>query len=415
MTEATSPATLTDDAPVVKPMLPMKELVAMVASLMALNALAIDLMLPALGVIALDFHVANPNDQQLVVIAYILGIGVPQLFFGPLSDRFGRRITLFVSLAGYTVAGAACAFAPDFTILLVMRFTQGVFASGCRVVAVTVVRDLYAGRGMARVMSLVMTVFMVVPILAPALGQAILYVAPWQWCFLVLTIAGFGLFGWAFARLPETLTIASRRPLDLRATTAAYGMILKSRVTLGYMLAAGVIFGALFAFVASVEQVFREVFGQGDLFALWFAGAALALSIAHFANSRLVERFGMRRLSHIALVGFSLVALILLLTMKLVGEEFYLFFPLFVLMFGFFGLIGANFNALAMEPLGEIAGTASSAFGFATTTISALLGGVIGRSFDGTTIPLLLGFFLLGLAALGVVAVTERGRLFQST
>lgn len=386
----------------------------MVAGLMALNALAIDLMLPALGIIAHDLQAASQNDQQLVIVAYILGIGAPQLLFGPVSDRFGRRPTLFVSLAGYAITGAACMLARELTVLLAMRFLQGAFASGCRVVAVTVVRDLYAGRSMARIMSLVMTVFMVVPILAPAVGQSILFVAHWQWCFGVLTIAGSVMLAWAFIRLPETLTKEARRPLDLRATAAAYSTILKSRVTLGYMLASGVIFGSLFAFIASAEQIFREVFEQHESFVLWFAGIAVMLSAANFTNSRLVERYGMRRLSHMALVGFIAVAAVLWLAMTYVGEELFLFYPMFALTFALFGLIGSNFNALAMEPLGEIAGTASSAFGFATTTLSGLIGGIIGRSYDGTTTPLLLGFVSMGTVALAVLAITDRGRLFSS-
>lgn len=392
---------------------PVWELVSMVAALMALNALAIDLMLPALGIIAQDLDVTNANDQQLVVVAYVLGIGAPQLIFGPVSDRFGRRPPLFVALVGYAAAGIACALARDFTLLLAMRFVQGVFASGCRVVAISIVRDLYAGRGMARVMSLVMTVFMVVPIFAPALGQLVLYVAPWRWCFAVLTIAGAVMFVWVLLRLPETLSSAARRPLDLAATVGAYKMIAKSRVTLGYMIASGVIFGALFAFISSAEQIFREVFDQGDAFVLWFAGVALMLSIANYLNSRLVERFGMRRMSHVALVGFSTIAVVLYLCMALVGEELYLFFPLFGLLFAFFGLIGSNFNALAMEPLGAIAGTASSAFGFTTTTLSGVIGGGIARLYDGTTEPVLLGFVVLGLSSLAIVTVTERGKLFS--
>jgi DHA1 family bicyclomycin/chloramphenicol resistance-like MFS transporter len=409
---SSSPATLDPKKAPVSGPLPTWELVSMVAGLMALNALAIDLMLPALGIIAGDLDVSNPNDRQLVVVAYILGIGAPQLVFGPISDRFGRRPALFISLAGYAVAGVACAMAESFTLLLAMRFVQGVFASGCRVVSVTVVRDLYAGRGMARIMSLVMTVFMVVPILAPALGQLVLFVAPWQWCFYVLVLAGVAMFAWVFVRLPETLSVSARRPLDFATTFGAYRMIVRSRVTLGYMLAGGVIFGSLFAFVSSAEQIFREVFGQEETFVLWFAAIATMLSVANYANARLVERFGMRRLSHVALVGFTVVAVLLWLAMRFVGEELWLFFPLFGTMFAFFGLIGTNFNALAMEPLGEIAGTASSAFGFTTTTLSGVIGGAIGRQYDGTTMPILLGFVVLGVLAFVIVAISERGRLF---
>ena len=298
--------------------------------------------------------------------------------------------------------------------LLVARFVHGVFASGCRVVAVAVVRDLFAGRGMARIMSLVMTIFMVIPILAPMLGAGVLLIAPWRWCFGVLALAGFGMLGWTYLRLEETVKERDRGELNLMGTVRAYLAVLKSRVTFGYMVASGVVFGALFAFISASEQVFREVFGKGDTFVFWFAGVALALSAANFTNSRLVERFGMRRLSHVALVGFIAVSLTLCALMFLVGEELWIFFPLFAIAFALFGLIGANFNALAMEPLGKIAGTASAAYGFATTTVSGVLGGLIGRAYDGTTAPLLLGFAALGVISLIAVAITERGRLFAS-
>lgn len=386
----------------------------MVAALMALNALAIDMMLPALDAIARDLQVRDPNDQQLVVVAYILGFGAPQLVWGPIADRFGRRPVLFVSLVGYTLAGVACLLTGSFAQLLVARFVHGIFASGCRVVATTVVRDLYAGRDMARILSLVMTIFMVVPILAPMIGQGVLLVAPWRWTFGVLSAAGLGVLAWTWLRLHETLAFADRTPLSLGATLRAYLAVVRTRVTFGYMAASGVVFGALFSFISSAEQIFREVFDQADTFVFWFAGVALALSAANFANSRLVGRFGMHRLSQAALVGFIATSLILAGLMHFVGEELWIFFPLFAMAFAFFGLIGANFNALAMEPLGKIAGTASAAYGFATTTVSGVVGGLIGRAYDGTTTPLLLGFVGLGVLSLFFVALTERGRLFAS-
>ncbi|MCA9648570.1 MAG: multidrug effflux MFS transporter [Myxococcales bacterium] len=387
------------------------ELVGMVAALMSLNALAIDVMLPAMGVIAEDLGVADANDQQLVIVAYVIGFGLPQLVFGPLADRFGRRPTLAISLVGYTVAGFACMLAPSFELLLALRFVHGVFASGCRVIAVAVVRDLFAGRMMARLLSLVMTVFMLVPIIAPAIGQGIVLVASWPWCFGLLGVAGLVMMLWTAVRLPETLPEDGRRPFGLRATLGAYASVLRNRLTFGYMLGSGVVFGALFAFLSASEQIFREVFGRGDDFVLWFAGIAIVLAIANFANSRLVTRFGMRRLGHLALIAFTLLAATLYGLTEILGESFGLFYPLFTACFAFFGLIGANFNALAMEPLGRVAGTASAAYGFATTTLSALIGGLIGRAYDGTTGPLLLGFVVLGLGASLIVLVTERGRL----
>lgn len=391
---------------------PTWELVALVASLMALNALAIDIMLPALDRIASDFAIGDPNDRQLVVVAYVLGFGVPQLFYGPLSDRIGRKPVTLLSLLGYTLTGVACAFAGSFHALLALRFAQGLFAAGCRVTAIAVVRDVYRGRGMARIMSLVMTVFMVIPIAAPGLGQLVLMVAPWQWCFHVLGIAGAALFLWVTFRLPETLPTEKRSPLSVVGTLKAYGAVFKNPVSRGYTLAAGIIFASLFAYISSSEQVFREVFEVGDAFALYFAGIALALSVANFLNSRLVEKWGMRRLGHGAVVGFTVTAGILLALTHAFGDRLDVFLPLFALCFACFGMIGANFNALAMEPLGHIAGTASAAFGFITTTLSGVLGGLVGRAFDGTTIPLLSGLVVLGGTSLGMVLLTERGRLF---
>ncbi|MCB9596039.1 MAG: multidrug effflux MFS transporter [Sandaracinaceae bacterium] len=410
MTAAAEPL---DDAPAIEVRLSTAELVAMVAALMSMNALAIDVMLPAMGAVASDLGVVAGNDQQLIVVAYVLGFGFPQLVFGPLADRFGRRPVLVVALVGYTVAGFVCMAAPTFSVLLATRFLHGVFAAGCRVVAVTLVRDLFRGRGMAKVMSLVMTVFMIVPVVAPAIGQGILLVAPWQWCFGVLGFAGVAMMAWAGLRLPETLPVERRRSLGIRQAAGSYLQVIKSRPTLGYMLAGGVIFGALFAFLSASEQIFREIFHEGDSFALWFAGVATVLAATNFANSRLVMRFGMRRLSHVALVGFTVVAAALFGLTLIYGDHLALFYPLFAICFALFGLLGANFNALAMEPLGRIAGTGSAAYGFATTTLSAAVGGVIGRAYDGTTRPLLFGFVALGVTCLVIVAITERGRLFD--
>lgn len=390
------------------------EFVVMIAGLMALNALAIDIMLPALDDIAASYKLADQNSQQLVVYSYIFGFGAPQLIWGPLSDGYGRRTTLFVALTGYTIAGIGCMFVGSFWQLLVFRFVQGVFASGSRVVAVSIVRDMFVGRGMARIMSLVMTIFMVIPIMAPSIGQLVLFVAPWQWTFGVLAIFGGVMLVWSYIRLPETLPAHKRQPLSFGASASAYAEVFKSRVTTGYMIASGLIFGSLFAFIGSAEQVFTEVFEKEQSFALWFAGIAAGLSVATFTNSRLVERFGMRLISQVALCAFIAIAFLLFFLMLTIGERLAVFYPLFVIMFACFGMIGSNYNALAMEPLGNVAGTGSAAYGFATTTFSSLLGLLIGTQYNGTSIPLILGFAGLGVASLIVVAITERGRLFRA-
>lgn len=393
------------------------EFVAIVAGLMALNAIAIDIMLPALSEIAratgLTAEGGDQNRQQLIIFAYVLGFGAPQLIWGPITDRFGRRAPLFIGLIGYALTALLCVFAHDFWALLAARFLQGVFASGARTVAAAVVRDLFAGRAMASFMSLVMTVFMIVPIIAPAIGQLILYVAPWEGIFIVLAVWGAAMLVWTWFRLPESLPRQARRSLEIGSVLAAYLQVIRTRVSFGYMLASGLVFGSLFAFIASSEQVFRDVFDQGDNFAYWFAGIAAALAVSNFANSRLVEKVGMRRISHIALFTFILSSLVLTLTTLVWGENLAVFFPLFAIGFACFGMMGSNFSALAMEPLGRIAGTASAAYGFATTMISSIIGMIIGSQFDGTTVPLTLGFATLGGASLIVILVTEKGRLFS--
>lgn len=386
----------------------------MVASLMSLNAMAIDIMLPALSNISEFYSLQRDNDQQLVIFAYIAGFGAPQLIFGPISDRYGRKGLLSICLIGYAIAGLACIMTNSFMTLLIARFIQGVFASGVRVIAVSIVRDLLAGRAMARIMSLVMTVFMVVPILAPTIGAGVMLIAPWQWTFGVLSLAAILNLLWIQIRLPETLAEEDRQPLNPQQTGRAYWRVLTTRITFGYMCASGVIFGALFAFVAASEQIFTDVFQQHDTFALWFAGVAAALAASNFLNSRIVEKFGMRPISHSVLILFIILALLNVITLNTVGERLWLFYPLFCLTFGCFGMLGANFTALAMEPQGKIAGTASAAYGFSSTTVASFIGYLVAGQFDGTVAPFMLGFVALGVSSLTIIFITERFRLFQS-
>lgn len=388
------------------------ELVSMMAGLMALNALAIDIMLPAMPAMGDALGVSDPNHRQYVITSYLVGLAVAQLFFGPASDRFGRKPPLVVSLGGYALVGLGCIFAPSFWWLVAARALQGIFASGARVIALGIVRDAYKGRGMAEVMSLIMMVFMVVPILAPNIGQVVLYLGPWPWIFAVLVAVGVAMAIWTALRLTESLPPGKRRPIDLEGLLSAYGQVLRTRATVGYTLATGMIFGGLMAFIGSAEQIFSEVFDRRAGFTLYFAGVAGTMMFAALLNSRLVKRFGMRKLSHLALLGFVLLnAAETALLWSGVGGQFLLFYGVLGASFFCFSFIGANFNAIAMEPLGEIAGTAAAFLGFISTLIAAGLGAAIGQQFDGTVIPLVSGFAGVSLAALVTVLITERGRL----
>lgn len=393
--------------------LPLWEFVSLIAALMALNALAIDIMLPGLGQIGEFYELTKPNDQQLIIFSYIIGFGLPQLFFGPVSDRFGRKALLKISLIGYIFAAIACAMTTSFTLMLLMRFVQGVFAAGIRVIAVSIVRDATAGRAMARIMSLVMTVFMIVPIIAPAIGSAIMAVANWKWTFGVLAISGLCVLIWVQIRLPETLNEADRNELSFTRTFKNYATVLKNRTTFGYMTASGIIFGSLFAFIGASEQIFSDVFDRGDKFALWFAIIAGSLAFANLTNASLVERFGMRRISHSVTLAFIILSLLNIVAMQYGGGNFYIFLGLFSLTFACFGMMGANFSAIALEPQGKMAGTASAAYGFATSTVSALIGKEVASRFDGSVVPILYGFAVLGFTSLLVILITERGKLFE--
>jgi DHA1 family bicyclomycin/chloramphenicol resistance-like MFS transporter len=388
------------------------ELVAMVASLSALNALAIDIMLPALPMIGADFQLTNDNDRQLVVVAYIALFGVSQLVYGPLADSFGRRSVLIYALGIYIAGSILCVVAPSFELFLAARAMQGVGAAATRVIATAVVRDLTEGRRMAQVMSMAMTLFMVVPIIAPGIGQLILFIAPWRWIFGALLIYALIVLAWALLRLPETLKPENRQHFNTRSIIAGYAAVFRERQTIGYMIASTFITGCLFGYITSSEQLFVDVYKLGPAFPIAFGSIAIAISIGTFMNSRLVVRHGMRRLSHIMLIGFTLSALLLAGLAQFGLASFWVFSGMAALTFAMFGFIASNFNALAMEPVGRIAGSASAVYGAVSATGGAALGALIARGFDGSIVPFAIGLALSGVATLLSVLWTERGKLF---
>ena len=402
------------DAPPARELpLPFVEFVVIIAGVMALTALAIDIMLPALGDIASDYNVEDGNARQLVVGVYLITFGGAQLVFGPLVDRFGRRRVLIGSALGYGLAAGLAIFTHDYWTLLATRALQGVAGAGARVAAAALVRDVSSGRRMAEIMSLAMTAFLIVPILAPGLGQVILLAAPWPAIFGALFVYGALMGGWMYFRLPETLPADQRTPLRFDSVFRGYRIVAQNRLFAGYALASAMIFGSLFAFVNSSEQIFIELFDVGPWFPLAFGASAISFAIATTINSRIVGRLGMRRISQAGLIAFTAVNVLHVLTIIAIGESLFSFLAFSFVSFFCFGLIGANFNAIAMEPIGDHAGAGAAGFGFATTTISAVLGGIVGQLYNGSTLPLAIGYAGFGAAALAVVFWLEGGRLFQ--
>jgi len=388
------------------------EFIALMAALMALNALAIDVMLPALPYMGEALGVSSENERQFVISAYMIGMGVAQLAFGPLTDRFGRRGPLLAGMGIYIIAALAAIFAPSFGALIALRVIQGMGAASVRVISTAVIRDRYEGRAMAEVMSLVFMVFMAIPIIAPGIGQVILLIGDWHNIFIFMGLLASAFWLWTFIRLPETLPVAERRPLSFKSVYDGFVIVCTNRVAFSYGLAGTFLFGALFGFISSSQQIYVDIYGLGVYFPVAFAAMAGLMGVSSFTNSKIVRRFGMRRLSHGAMLtftGFSAIWLAFALTGFL---PLWLFFSLLAIIMFSFGWSASNMNSLSMEPLGAVAGTAAAVFGFIQTVGGALIGGYIGQLFNGTTIPVAAGYLSMGILALLCILVAEKGKLF---
>ncbi len=381
------------------------EFVIIISLMMSLTALSIDAMLPALPQIGSDLGVQNANDRQLVVSVLFLGLAFGQLFFGPLSDSVGRKPTVYAGYALYIAGAFLSVLAISFPMMLVGRLLQGLGISAPRAVTLALVRDRYEGRAMARVMSFVMTVFVLVPMIAPTLGQTILLFSGWRGIFGSFVLMGLITLSWFALRIPETLAPEHRAPFSLRRIIVAIREIVSIRLAIGYTVAAGLISGAFLGYLNSAQQIFQERYALGELFPLYFAVVALSLGLASLLNARLVMRFGMSTLARwslFALLGLSIAALgIALLT---AGQP-PLWFLMAYLMLAFFcvGILFGNMNALAMKPLGHIAGIGAAVIGSLSTLISIPIGVIIGQSYNGTILPLVAGMAIL--AGLSIVIV----------
>lgn len=388
----------------------LREFVALVALLISLGALAIDAMLPALPQIASDLGVANENDRQWVVTSMFLGFGIGQLFYGPVSDSIGRKKAIYGGIALFIAGCILSTLANSFALLLIGRVLQGVGAASTRTVSFALVRDQYEGRTMAKVMSLIMSVFILVPAIAPALGQAILVFAPWRAIFFALMLQALVGLLWFARRQPETLDPSDRIPLSLRALFKAASVVVSNRTAMGYTVVGGLVSGAFIAYLSSAQQIFVDQYQAGDRFALYFAMLALSIGTASITNSALVMRFGMEVLSTIGLVAMALLsAAFLAVVWHFDGTP-----PLWMLMaymmplFFCVGILFGNLNAMAMEPLGHVAGMASAVIGALTTLISLVLGAAVSQSYNGTMFPLVGSFAAMGAAALLVAWWTPR-------
>ncbi len=390
-----------------------RETIAMMALVMALQALAVDAMLPALGNIAADLAVPDPNQRQLVVGAFLLASGFASLIPGALADRYGRRPILLGCIGLYILFSLACGMVNSFEMLLGMRVMQALGCGGLAVLPAAIIRDRFSGDQMAKQLSIISVVFMVVPMLAPSIGQVVLTFAGWRWIFVFLAVMGGVMAAWVAIRLPETLHPEYRQPLRLGSIVVNMIHAATNRPSIGYVLGSALTFGALIGFVNCSQQLVGEHFGAGTAFPLLFGLSALMMAIANLSNARIVERFGARRVSHVATIAFILIGAVQTWVSSWPHQTLWQFMPLIITNMILIGFIAANFGSIALQPFERTAGSASSVQAFLRVVIGSVVGIFIGQAYDGTAHPLALGLLLTGIFSLLLVLFSEKGKLFR--
>lgn len=400
---------------ITKPKLSLLEFAAMMAYMISLVALSIDAMLPVLEVVGRDYGVTDTNQTQLVIATLFLGLSVGQLVYGPVSDSVGRKPAIFAGLGLFIFGCLLTMIAQNFWLMLFGRLLQGLGVAGPRIVSMAVVRDIYAGREMAKVASFIMSFFIIVPALAPLLGQAIADLWNWRAIYFVLLAMAAFVALWYGTRQPETLHPEYRRKFSVADVLEKFAEALKVRVTFGYALAAGIVYGAFLAYLMTSRQLFDDVYHITDAFPFYFGGLAICIGSAALVNARLVFRFGMRKLCEWALLSKALWSGTFFIVATIFAHQGAAI-PLLAFMvwagFSFFllGILFGNVNAIAMEPVGYMAGVGSAVVGSVSGFLSLGIGTLIGQSYAGTVLPLIGGFAVLAPLSLLVMRWADGGQ-----
>jgi len=392
--------------------LSLPEFVVLLAMMISIVAFSTDAILPAFEQVSDDLGLKNPNDAQLLISSMFLGFAFGQITMGPLSDSYGRKPIIYFSYGIFLIGCLISTLADNYELMLIGRVLQGFGAAGPRTIGTALIRDLYSGRTMARIMSIVMAVFIVAPAIAPALGQGILALSNWRFIFIFLFVNALIALIWFGLRQPETLAVENRRALSFSDIIDKTKQVLKLRQLTGYTLATGVIFGAFLGYLNSAQQIFQVTYEKGQLFAIYFGVAALAIGASSIYNSKVVEKFGMRLLTMRALIvliiaGFA--ALFLSLSFNGV-PPFWIFMAWQFITFCCLGMVFGNLNALAMEPVGDMAGLGAAIVGFTATIISLPFGWLVGTLYDGTVMPLIGGFAIHDLFRLPIIISHKHGK-----
>lgn len=386
------------------------EFVILMAALMALNAFAIDAILPAIALIATEFGSQNANNAQFIISFIFIGLTLGQLLYGPIADSKGRKSTLLVSLGIFIFGSIISTYASDFNLMLLGRFLQGLGAAGPRIITLAIVRDLYQGRTMAKVMSFVMGIFIFVPAIAPMLGEFILQISNWRGIFMALIIFAVILIFWVSLRQRETLKPENVMKLNFTSVKKAVVETLKHPISLGYTISMGLIYSGFLSYLTTSQQILQIQYELGSNFPFYFGGLALGLGIASIMNAKLVMIFGMKVISRRATMLLILTGLLFLpITIYFDGQPpLFLYVGYLVLVLFGYGLAFNNLSAIAISPLGHIAGTASAVIGSFSTLISIPISVLIGQFYNNTIYPLVIGFLVVSILAFSIMNYLNR-------
>ena len=385
---------------------PSFEFVALMASLMSIVALSIDALLPALSNIGIAIHSLDATDHQLLITMIFLGLGVGQLFFGPLSDSFGRKPIIYIGFALFILSSLLCIFATSLEMMIIGRILQGIGLSAARTISISIIRDTYEGNYMAKVMSFVTAFFILIPVIAPAFGKLILDNLGWQAIFYMQMFFALIIGVWFWKRQPETLHPEYKVTFTGRVFIDGLKELVKYKETLACTTISGLITGAFLVYLSSAQHVFEDQYHLKETFPYLFAALAVSIGTSTFLNGTLVLRFGMRKLAFIALISFTTLSLGYVALFWGTANPSVVILMLFLsLIFFCLGFIWGNMRSIAMEPIGHIAGIGAAITGFISTVVSIPIATFIGSFVTITVLPLFVGLGICGIVAIIIFVI----------
>eukprot|EP01089_Gocevia_fonbrunei_P017625 TRINITY_DN5767_c0_g1_i1.p1 TRINITY_DN5767_c0_g1~~TRINITY_DN5767_c0_g1_i1.p1 ORF type:complete len:403 (+),score=65.25 TRINITY_DN5767_c0_g1_i1:45-1253(+) len=388
---------------------PQFEFVAIMASLMSIVALAIDALLPAMSTIGIDINSLDPTENQKFITMIFLGLGVGQLIFGPLSDSFGRKPIVYIGFALFCVASVICVLAPNLEWMIVGRILQGIGLSAPRTISISMIRDSYKGDYMAKIMSFVTAFFILVPIVAPAMGKFFLDHYGWESIFYMQLVATLGVGVWFWRRQPETLKPEYKIEFSSHVFVDGFKELLRHRETMAFTIVSGLITGAFMVYLSSAQEVFEVQYGLADNFPFVFAGLAISVGLSTLLNGTMVVKLGMRRLALIALTLFCTVSIVYVgLFWNSQNPSLWILITFLAMQFFTLGFLFGNLRAIAMEPIGHIAGIGAAITGFISTMIAIPIATYVGSYIQDTILPLFVGFLVCGSISLGIFMMMRR-------